>query len=284
MGLLLLASCQQHEAPVSESPAQTVTPVSPPSPAVDEARARADFTGAWLNAAYMARLRQTRSPRQSHGHWGPTDVTEVLIDPRSLQGNNLRVEMGYGNHEGGPLRYLRLPPGYAGALLPAAAEPSLGIPVVRVRFHVQGDDTLMYLHEAAGPGQRARISAFRRVPGLPVAGDNLRGSMERFIHLHTLAGWHAATDSAGRGFPVQFSPEGKVTGWPGHRRYGVNFDFVGPFQEHDYLVFDQGHPTEEQLAFVTRGDTVRLYRVVDDTTVYKRSLGSLRFTLVRQKK
>lgn len=117
-----------------------------------------------------------------------------------------------------------------------------------------------------------------------MAGDNLQLSLERFVHRHTLAGPHTALDSAGAAYPVRFSPDGAVTGLAGHRRSWVNFDFVGPFQEYNYLVFDQGQPTEEGLAFMTRGDTVRLYRVLDDTAVYKRRLGTLRLTLVRQKK
>lgn len=142
LGFFLLGSCQEHDAPVSQPPAQHAAPsapVSPPSAAVE----RADFGGVWLNAEYAARLRQTRSPRRADGHWGPSGVTLVLIDPGSYQGDSLRVAMGYGNHEGGPPHYLHLRPGYAGTLLPATADPSLGLAPLGFRYRVQGPDTVL---------------------------------------------------------------------------------------------------------------------------------------------
>ncbi len=285
---LVLGGCQESDAPILQHTPPSITPGKTGSlalvvTALDSHRARADFGGVWLNAEYGARLRRTRSPQQSHGHWGPDGVTLVEIDSGSFHGDSLRVEMGYGNHEGGPLYYLHLRPGYPGAILPATTERSLGQPPVSFRYRVQGLDTILYLHEPARPGQRTSISAFRKVRGLPVEKNNLDLPFGQYINRHMVAGTHAATDSAGHAFAVHFSAAGQVTGFPAHRRYGVNYDFVGPFHEYDSLWFDLGQPTEEVLAFVTRGDTMRLYRVRDDTTVHKRRLGNLRFTLVRQK-
>ena len=286
---LLLGSCQEHDAPATQHPTQQPAPVKPDSPAqtaaaVDVTQALAAFGGFWLNAAYVTHLRQTRSPRSADGKWGASGISLLFLDPRSYQGDSLRVEVGYGNHEGGPPHYLRLRPGYPGAVLPAAADRSLGLAPLGLRYHVQGPDTVLYLHQAAGPGQRASATPFRKVRGLPVVKDNFDLPFGQFINRHILAGTHTATDSAGNAYTVRFTAEGQVAGLPAHRRYGVNFDFVGPFQEYDYVVFDYGQPAEEVLAFVSRGDTMRLYRVHDDTTEYKRRLGNLRFTLVRQKK
>ena len=231
----------------------------------------------------MARVRQTRSSLQANGHWGPSGVAELLITPGSSRGDSLRVELGYSNHEGGPTWYLHLRPASGGAVRQAAAAPTPGLPALELRLLVKGPDTVLYLHEAAHDGQRAHVTAFRRVPGRPEKA-NFTPPLQRFVNAHTLAGAHTATDSTGTVYTVRFSPEGAVTGMPGHRRYWVNFDFEGPFQEYDYVVFDESQPQKEVLAFTTHGDTVRLYRVIDDTTVYKRRLGKLRLSLVRSTK
>lgn len=84
----------------------------------------------------------------------------------------------------------------------------------------------------------------------------MKKARARKVHL---ADPHAATDSAGNAYVVRFTAEGQVAGLPAHRRYWVNFDFVGPFTEYDFVVFDHGQPAEEVLAFVSRGDTMRLY-------------------------
>ena len=286
---LLLGSCREHDAPATQHPRQQPAPVEPDSlpRAVakgDAPQARADFGGFWLNATYVAQLRQTRSPRRADGKWGESGVTLLYLDPRSFQGDSLRVEVGYGNHEGAPPHYLRLRPGYAGAVLPAAADRSLGLPPLGLRYQVQGPDTVLYLHEAVWSGQQARATPFRKVWGLPVYKNNFDLPFKQFINRQILAGTHAATDSAGNASVVRFTAEGQVVGLPAHRRYWVNFDFVGPFKEYDFVVFDHGQPAEEVLAFVSRGDTLCLYRVLDDTATYKRRLGNLRFTLVRQNK
>ncbi|WP_035561751.1 hypothetical protein [Hymenobacter sp. IS2118] len=246
--------------------------------------------GAWLNTTYTAQLLKTHSPRKAHGYWGASGITVMLIDPTSFEGDSLAVALGFSNHEGMPLRYVHLSESksanswrttsYAESFGDDWSETSL-------RYQTHNADTLLHLDQRNKKTGRIITTTFRRVRGASGTGaalqePPLQAPLARFINDLLFTGTHSMTDSAGLISSAHFTPSGNVKGLPSHKSYEVNTDFTGPFHEFDTVFLDIYQKSQEELAFATKGDTIRLFAVHDDTTSYERQRGHLRYTLIRQ--
>ena len=156
--LFLLTGCHDKPADTAQSfsksptatdslnsPRPTISPSTPESLAQ---RVRPLLGGAWLNISYTAYLQKTHSPRQANGHWGPSGITEMLIDPQSYKGDSMTVALGASNHEGMPLRYVHLKPGKSYNSWPTTADEAgseAHLVEVSLRYQVRNADTLLYL-------------------------------------------------------------------------------------------------------------------------------------------
>ena len=254
--------------------------------------ARPILSGAWLNATYMASLRKTHSPRQAHGHWGSSGITEILIDPTSYKGDSMAVALGISNHEGMPLRYVHLRQGQAANSWPTtsyAEGNGDALLEINLRYTIRNADTLLYLDQRNKKTKRVITTAFQQLRGCSGKGAALQSPplqipLSHFVNCLDFAGIHLLTDSVGHNSSVRFTEDGNVQGLQGHQTYEVNTDFEGPFHELDTVFLDIYQKTQQVLAFTTNGDTVRLYTVHDDTITYKRQRGRLCYTLIRQSK
>jgi hypothetical protein len=302
LSLLLLIGCHDKSADTAQNTAKfsaaTDSVVSPHSTAILGAskvdstaqRMRLLLGGAWLNSIYSAYLRRTHSPRQANGHWGASGITEILIDPASFKGDSMAVALGAANHEGLPLRYVHLQEGKVANSWPTTSDvedAGDGLLETSLRHQIHNADTLLYLDQRNKKTGRVTTTAFQRLRGSSGAGAAMQSPplqipLSRFVNNLNFTGTHLMTDSAGRVSSVHFAADGQLQGLPGHKTYQVNTDFEGPFHEFDTIFLDIYQQTQEELAFATSGNTIRLYTVYDDTTTYKRQRGPLRYTLIRQ--
>lgn len=295
---LLLTACQDkpNDAALNaaKQPAPSVLAVQPHTSVTDSIAqlVRPILGGAWLNATYMASLRKTQSPRQAHGHWGSSGITEILIDPTSYKGDSMAVALGASNHEGMPLRYVHLRQGQAANSWPTTSDAEgsgNALLEINLRYQIRNADTLLYLDQRNKKTRRVITTAFQQLRGSSGTGAALQSPplqvpLSHFVNCLDFAGIHLLTDSVGHNSSVRFTKDGNVQGLQGHQTYQVNTDFEGPFHELDTVFFDIYQKTQHELAFTTNGDTIRLYTVHDDTTTYKRQRGRLCYTLIRQSK
>lgn len=299
IGLVGLAACQDKTAETTQaadkhaSPTQGITPSKaskgPIPPRMDSAAQQLVplLGGAWINTTYAAYLSKTHSPRQSDGHWGRSAITVMLLDPKSYQGDSLAMSLGASNHEGLPKRYVHLRRGPGVNAWPTTSGESGSEECVietSLRYHVNRADTLLYLDQRQKKTHRVITTVFRRVRGVSGTGSTLDEGIAPFINGLTFTGAHLVTDSTGHTYPVRLLATGQIQGWPGYRAYQVNTDFVGPFHELDTVFFELYQKTQREWAFTRQGDTLRLYAVQDDTATYKRQLGRLCYTLIRQRR
>ena len=302
LSLFLLAGCHDTSTDTAQNvtkPPTAIDSVTPPHPtatAVTSAtgsiaqRMRPLLGGAWLNTTYAAYLQETHSPRQAHGHWGASSITEMLIDPMSFKGDSMAVAMGAANHEGLPLRYVHLRESKAANSWPTTSNTEgIGDDLLEIslRHQIHNADTLLYLDQRNKKTGRVITTAFQRLRGSSGAGAALQSPplqvpLARFVNGLAFTGTHSMTDSTGHVSSVHFTADGNVQGLPGHKAYQVNTDFEGPFQELDTVFLDIYKKTQAKFAFAANGDTIRLYTVHDDTTTYKHQRGHLRYTLVRK--
>ncbi len=302
LSLFLLTGCHDKSNDTAQGvtkPPTAVDSVTSSQPSATEVtsatgsitqRMRPLLGGAWLNSTYAAYLQKNHSPRQAHGHWGASDITEILIDPLSFKGDSMAVAMGAANHEGLPLRYVHLREGKAANSWPTTTNAGEGddeLLETSLRHQIHNADTLLYLDQRNKKTGRVITTAFQRLCGSSGSGAALQSPplqvpLARFVNGLLFTGTHSMTDSADHISSVHFTADGKVQGLPGHKAYQVNTDFEGPFHELDTVFLDIYQKTQEELAFTTNGDTIRLYTVHDDTTTYKRQRGRLRYTLIRK--
>jgi hypothetical protein len=302
LSLFLLTSCHDKATDTAQSVAKppiAIDSVTSPHPAATPVTSAADaiaqrmrplLGGAWLNTTYAAYLQKTHSPRQAHGHWGTSGITEVLIDPLSFKGDSIAVAIGAANHEGLPLRYVHLRESTAAnswTTTSNAEEIGDELLEMSLRHQIHNADTVLYLDQRNKKTGRVTTTAFQRLRGSSGAGAALQSPplqvpLARFVNDLTFTGTHSMTDSAGHISFVHFTADGKMQGLPEHKAYQVNTDFEGPFHELDTVLLDIHQKTQDELAFATNGDTTRLYTVHDDTTTYKRQRRRLRYTLIRK--
>ena len=304
LSLFLLTGC--HDKATDETQSVTKSPtaidsVTSPRPAATPVTSAADtiaqrmrplLGGAWLNTTYAAYLQKTHSPRQAHGHWGTSGITEILIDPLSFKGDSMAVAIGAANHEGLPLRYVHLRESTAANSWPTtsdAEEVGDGLLEISLRHQIHNADTLLYLDQRNKKTGRVTTTPFQRLRGCSGAGAALQSPplqvpLSRFVNGLDFVGIHLLTDSVGHNSSVRFTANGNVQGLQGYQMYEVNTDFEGPFHELDTVCLDVFKKTQRNLAFELSGDTIRLYTVRDDTTTYKRQRGRLCYTLIRQSK
>ncbi|MET4075593.1 hypothetical protein [Hymenobacter sp. UYCo722] len=302
LSLFLLTGCHDKATDKTQSVTKSLTaidsvtslrpaatPVTSAADAIAQ-RMRPLLGGAWLNTTYAAYLQKTHSPRQAHGHWDISGITEILIDPLSFKDDSMAVAIGAANHEGLPLRYVHLRESTAANSWPTtsnAEEVGDGLLEINLRHQIHNADTLLYLDQRNKRTGRVTTTAFRRLSDSSGAGAALQSPplqvpLSRFVNGLNFTGTHSMTDSAGHVSSVHFTADGNVQGLPGHKTYQVNTDFEGPFHELDTVFLDIYQKTQYELAFATNGDTVRLYAVHDDTATYKRQRGRLRYTLIRK--
>ena len=302
LSLFLLTGCHDKSTDTAQSVAKSPTAidsVDSPRPIVTSGTLAADsiaqrirhlLGGAWLNTAYTAYLQKTRSPRQADGHWGTSGITEMLIDPQSYKGDTMAVALGAANHEGLPLRYVHLRDGKAANswhTTSNAEEIRDDLLEMSLRYQIHNADTLLYLDQRNKKTGHVKTTSFQRLHGSSGAGAAMQSPplqipLSRFVNSLIFTGTHSIIDSVGHASSVHFTANGNVQGLPRHKTYQINTDFEGPLHELDTVFLDIYQKTQEELAFVTNGDTVRLYTVHDDTTTSERQRGHLCYTLVRQ--
>ena len=302
LSLFLLTGCHNKSADTAQSvtkPPTAIDSVTSSQPTDTEVTSamgsiaqqmRPLLSGAWLNTTYAAYLQKTRSPRQAHGHWGASGITEILVDPLSFKGDSMAVALGAANHEGLPLRYVHLRDGEAPNSWPTtsnAKETGDKLLEISLRHQIHNTDTLLYLDQQNKKTGRVITTAFQRLRGSSGTGAAMQSPplqlpLSRFVNSLNFTGTHSMTDSTGNVSSVHFTADGNVQGLPGHKTYQVNTDFKGPFHELDTVFLDIYKKMQNEFVFATNGDTIRLYTVHDDTTTYKRQRGHLRYTLVRR--
>ena len=241
--------------------------------------------GTWVNFAYAEKLRKTHSPRLAHKHWDRSGITVILIDPQNQKGDSMVVTLGSANHEGLPTRYVHMRPGKTSNSLATTGQTGAAEETdVSIRYGFLKGDTLLYLDQYDKKTAKILTTAFQKVRSLPKTGITLQTALDHFVNSLDFQGTYKGVDSTGNEFPVRFTNTGQVKGIPGIKTYQVNTDFEGPFHELDAVFFDIYQKNQQQLAFEIHRDTIRLYGVLDDTTLYKRTRGRLRYTLVKQTK
>lgn len=257
----------------------TVRPVSSSLALVSDNRLeRQVLAGAWLNVTYTDALRQSHSPRKAHGHWGASGLTELLLYARNPMSDSLRVNILYGNHESIPPSFIIAKPGTKVFSVHASVE---GDAVdMKLRYKAGQTDTLLYVEERDAKTHRITSTAFRKLSGFVVKSDTLETPLAYFINQLDFAGTHLMIDSTGHTSVVRFTPIGRVYGWPASRTYQVNMDFTGPFHELNSVFIDIYQENQREFVFGVNGDTIRFYRMHDDTITYKRQRGCLCYTLI----
>jgi hypothetical protein len=290
LGICGLVACQETVTKTTPSitaknlaNSTAVRPISSASVPVTNVKAEHQMlVGAWLNVAYTDALRQSHSPREAYGHWGPSGITELLLYTRNPLSDSLVVNLLYNNHEGASPYFIIAKSGAKVFAINAFAEGDAT--EMKLRYKVDQPDTLLYVEERDAKTHRITNTAFRKLRGFVVKNDTLETPLAYFINQLNFAGTHLMTDSIGHTSLVRFTPTGRVYGWPASRTYQVNMDFTGPFHELNSVFFDVYQKNQREFVFGVHGDTIRFYRMHDDTITYQRQRGRLCYTLIRQGK
>ena len=258
IGGSVLPACQaKHETERTEIAAG----VAPAPAAASEAQTLAQLfgpiiRGAWVNANYLALLRQTKSPIIAADSIG--DVSEMTINPSERMGDSLSVGLGLGNHEGGnmtvyfrPSQSLRaLPTSYQVYNPPPGSKTELG-------YQFTPHDTILLLTTYTKSRKIFTQATYKRIRR--VETDELE-ALNQAVNQLLFTGNYKGIDSLGHPVQITFSTDGRVEGITGFKSYYVNTDFEGgPGLDIDHLILDRESKHLCRLNYSHSAHTLRLY-------------------------
>lgn len=238
--------------------------------------------GAWVNAEYLAHVRQTHSPRAASDYTG--EISELNISLAKQSGDSLVAGLGLGNHEGGDLAIYFRPGTQPNSLPTSWHDYKTPSNFTEISYQLRPRDTTLVLTTYDRNRKVVHRASYERVPG--VAADDLV-ALNRAVNTLLFAGRYAGQDSVGRPVQVQFSSDGRVQGLPGTFRYDTSTDFVGgPGNDIDNVSFSNAAQASRTIHFTRSADTLRLYSTTllepaDDAPTLTR--GRLLYTLVQQR-
>ncbi|OON70027.1 hypothetical protein B0919_04575 [Hymenobacter sp. CRA2] len=290
--LLMLAACQSRPDRINSGAAGDAPPEKPaadgPTVAESSQQLAGRFLpivgGVWLNADYLDRVGRTRSPRRALADMpgGAHAPTALLLNPAERQADTLQFLLGIDNHEGMTATLL-FRPGLGTTTLPvriSTNEPGMSH---TLRYQLLGQDTLLVLNSYTRRGKLLRTNTYRKAAIPRGKAPELDYGTQWMLRQRLFAGRYRGVDSLARPYSVRFDATGQVSGLPGARTYAVQYDFTGPYLNLDYLTLNAASKQPRQLTYRFHGDTLRLYRVQEDTSTFELRPGALRYTLIRQR-
>lgn len=184
-------------------------------------------------------------------------ISEITINPSAVNGDSLVAGVGYGNHEGGEVTIYFRRSKQGNTLLTNHREYDSPGSYAELGYHISAADTTITLTTYSKQRHVIAQAAYRRIRnGRLDQLDNLNLAVKQLL----VSGNYTGVDSLQHPAHVQFSPDGKISGWPGFKTYDVNTDFgAGPGNDIDHLILSDESKRRCLVHFCFHADTLRLY-------------------------
>ena len=224
------------------------------------------INGVWVKKNYIKQLIKKKSPLAAAER--AIGITTMYIDTAKIKGDSLPVPAGWNNHEGNTVT-LRFQPGKNTTTIELGTD--------ELSYTIKNGDTTLIIYHYDRDTKETSSAKYIKAMDKQPAGD-VAYAMNYMINHGIIAGKYQATDSRGKASTVQFTDDGKVSGFPGFSTYFIQNDLsAGPKNDFDEIIFNPKGSGQTSYAFTIGGKNITLY----DVKAGKQ--GDLKYKLVRKR-
>ncbi len=265
----MLAACSSGETQNNNAPADIHSAFSP------------IIKGTWVMTDYITDLQKTKSPKASAGIL--QGVVSMEIDPSAIYGDTTIVSASFNNHEGMTF-YLFFRPGQEAKSLPTALTDEDGSGnFYELGYNIAGKDTVLQLKHYNKEKKLLDTRNFTKVTG-PLTDESEPYGLQYMANKVLFSGKYNVTDDEGNSFKGDLTDDGMAKGIGAHTTYYIFTDFIGDEQTNlDEMVFDKGAKTQKPYIFEIKGDTILLYKAMENEERTLLIRGPLKYTMVKEK-
>jgi hypothetical protein len=278
--MLLLTSCKSNKKQPAQDSAVLAKPAD--STILLLSKFSLAINGIWVKTDYINDIVKTRSPYASREKLG--GIASLYIGIGSSSKDSSMVGASLNNHEG-----------YSFPLYFKAGKKNnslkTGLPDFNDRsnyydlgYVIKGVDTSLFLYHYNKSGRLLRSTRYSRVFNSAPPESDMGFGIAYIINQKLITGKYLVTDTAGTVFNVEFTNEGKVSGFLNFENYMLNADFeAGPENDLDELYFDVYKKNKKDYLVKLNADTLSLFDVAASPDSIHLQWGKLRYRMIKQK-
>ena len=228
--------------------------------------------GVWVKADYINKVIETKSPLASAGL--ATGLTIIYIDTNDIKQDSIVSMAGYGNHDGANV-IIKFRPGKK----PSTILFNDG----DLSYSIENGDTVLTFPQYNESKKQFILTKYIRILK-KLANDDLDFGMHFYINGKLVAGNYRLIDSAENQSNINFSDDGKVTGFLNFKSYIINIDLNSDANDNlDGIYFKTVHKENNNYTFKIIADTLNLYDTNENADSTELVLGKLKYKLVRKR-
>lgn len=236
------------------------------------------ISGTWVLSDYVAALEKTRSPKEASAALkGPV---MMQINPADMNGDTVYVGSSLNNHEGYTF-YLYMRAGQdAYSLQTGHTDESGGF--YELAYEAGADTTLLLKHYS-DDATLLDSKAYTKVTG-PQGDESQPYGVAYMANKVLFAGDYTLTEEAtGEVQDITLTADGIIKGMGTHSTYFVFTDFESEEETNlDELLFDERTRNQKGYIFEIEGDTIRLYKALENEERTLLIKGEHSYTMVRR--
>jgi hypothetical protein len=238
--------------------------------------------GSWVNRDFINKIAKTQSPYLAKDDAG--NICTMLISTKFIEGDSLKIEVGYGTHEGGDFTLKFHQAKVKGAII---AYPAPGGNIdgdtYGLKYKISKNDTTLILYTFNKDGKTTDSTYYFKVFN-DFEGHELGYSLYYMVNKTLISGNYILTDSVNNKTKVSFDSFGNVSGFPNAKTYAIDVDFeTPPGNNMDQLNFELADKKTSLYAFKIDRDTVNLYQTSFDKDSIDFILGKRIYKLIKQR-
>lgn len=225
--------------------------------------------GTWVNKAYIDKVAQTKSPLAAADE--AQEMSSFSINTETMQGDSIIVPVGWGNHDGSDLTLSFKKGKRPSSLIFGAGElcvkPDQGDTIITVYY----------------PYDKGSVKATQFIRANAKKIMQIADGMYRLVNKVLIAGTYHLQDTAVNTV-VNFSIDGKITGFGDFKSYVINIDLNSDVMDNlDEISFDDDTRYNKSYSFKFDADTLKLYDTKPNADSTLLVLDKLRYKLIKVK-
>jgi len=233
--------------------------------------------GVWVKKDYIDKVIKTKSPLAAIDEC--RGITVMYINTDQIKGDSLQFIAGYFNHDSGDVTIR----------FRAGEKPSTILFNDKdLSYSIENGDTTMTIFQYENREKALVKAKFIKVLNRE-PNDDLGYGMDYAINKGVFSGNYSLTDSAGRVSKINFTNDGKVSGFFNFSEYNIDFDLNNePMDNLDMIFFRDKKRTAKNVShgdysFKFSADTLSLYDTHPNADSTELILGKRIYKLVKQK-
>jgi len=238
--------------------------------------------GVWVKSSYIKAILQTKSPYSSREKLG--GVASMIIELPTDNADSTRIGYSLNNHEGSDfILYVKegLKKTSLKTTLPDYDQKSN---FYELGYSIRHKDTVLILYHYNKLEKLLDKTFYTRVAHKAMDENEAAWGIRFITNKILITGEYSVVDTTKNSVAVEFSNDGKVSGFPDFKTFYINTDFnAGPENNIDEIIFDSDTKAPKPYTFRFKSDSLFLYGEKHNADSTELITGDLSYKLVRQK-